>query len=188
MPLTTSNFLRLYCLRMWHAYRDVEGAVTPEAVLDLQLCLRSWREFFQEQHLPLQVRNLYGPLLACVTASKSAFDAMCHQHSPDGTSKTFIEAIRSNPGGREGQVYRCSSCRHITASSLLQTADLQAHVPVPGCARSCPACRSLYLNLLQESPLSRLWRLKPSQMMIHRCQAVLLVTYPTGTRLGAGSG
>lgn len=52
------------------------------------------------------MRNLYGPLLACVSASKSAFDAMCHQHSPDGTSKTFIEAIRSNPGGSEGQVYR----------------------------------------------------------------------------------
>ena len=55
-----------------------------------------------------QVRNLYGPLLACVTASKSAFDAMCRQHSPDGSSKTFIDAIRSDPGSREGHIYRCS--------------------------------------------------------------------------------
>ncbi len=54
----------------------------------------------------LQVRNLYGPLLACVTASKSAFDAMCRQHSPDGTPKTFIAAIRGDPAGREGQIYR----------------------------------------------------------------------------------
>ena len=71
----------------------------------------------------MQVRNLYGPLLACVTASKSAFDAMCRQHSPDGTPKTFIEAIRSNPGGREGQVYRYSSCWVSLPSYVLQDPD-----------------------------------------------------------------
>ena len=53
-----------------------------------------------------QVRSLYGPLLACVTASKSAFEAMVRQHSPDGTSKTFVELIREHPEGREGQIYR----------------------------------------------------------------------------------
>lgn len=54
----------------------------------------------------VQVRSLYGPLLACVTASKSAFEAMVRQHSPDGTSKTFVELIREHPEGREGQIYR----------------------------------------------------------------------------------
>ncbi|CAK0785547.1 hypothetical protein CVIRNUC_008757 [Coccomyxa viridis] len=60
----------------------------------------------QIERINEQVRNLYGPLLACVTASKSAFDAMCRQHSPDGSSKTFIDAIRSDPGSREGHIYR----------------------------------------------------------------------------------
>lgn len=32
-----------------------------------------------------QVRQLYGPLLACVHASRSAYAAMVRQHSPDGT-------------------------------------------------------------------------------------------------------
>ncbi len=79
--------------------------------------------------LPVQVRNLYGPLLACVTASKSAFDAMCRQHSPDGTPKTFIEAIRSNPGGREGQVYRYSSLLGLTTLKVAPECTLQTCVP-----------------------------------------------------------
>jgi len=65
----------------------------------------------------MQVRNLYGPLLACVTASKSAFEAMCRQHSPDGTPKTFIDAIRSNPGGTEGKTYRYPTL-HLHAISV----------------------------------------------------------------------
>jgi molybdopterin synthase catalytic subunit len=57
---------------------------------------------------PDQVRSLYGPLLACVTASKSAFEAMVRQHSPDGTVKTFVGLIRDDPKGREAEVYRCT--------------------------------------------------------------------------------
>ena len=53
----------------------------------------------------LQVRLLYGPLLACVTASKSAFTAMVRQHG-NGDIETFVRAARSNPEGREGQIYR----------------------------------------------------------------------------------
>ena len=53
-----------------------------------------------------QVRLLYGPLLACVTASKSAFTAMVRQHG-NGDIETFVRAARSNPEGREGQIYRC---------------------------------------------------------------------------------
>lgn len=53
-----------------------------------------------------QVKDLYGPLLSCVTASKSAFDSMIQQHSPDGTRETFVSAIRASPDSREAQIYR----------------------------------------------------------------------------------
>ena len=32
-----------------------------------------------------QVRLLYGPLLACVHATRAAYSAMVRQHSPNGT-------------------------------------------------------------------------------------------------------
>ena len=54
----------------------------------------------------IQVRHLYGPLLACVTASKSAYEAMIRQHSPDGTSPGFLDKIRADPDSREGAIYR----------------------------------------------------------------------------------
>ena len=53
-----------------------------------------------------QVKDLYGPLLSCVTASKSAFDAMIRQHSPDGTKAGFVRAIRENPECGEAIAYR----------------------------------------------------------------------------------
>ena len=53
-----------------------------------------------------QVKDLYGPLLSCVTASKSAFDAMIAQHSPDGTKAGFVKAMRDNPNSSEAQAYR----------------------------------------------------------------------------------
>jgi hypothetical protein len=49
---------------------------------------------------------LYGPLLACVTASKSAYEAMIRQHSPDGSAHTFMDKIRAKPDSREGAIYR----------------------------------------------------------------------------------
>lgn len=55
-----------------------------------------------------QVKDLYGPLLSCVTASKSAFDAMVGQHSPDGTKAGFVRAIREDPDSREAIAYRYS--------------------------------------------------------------------------------
>ena len=58
-----------------------------------------------------QVKELYGPLLAVVTASKSAFDAMVRQHSPDGSRTSFIHAAQSNPESKEGQTYRQASER-----------------------------------------------------------------------------
>lgn len=53
-----------------------------------------------------QVKDLYGPLLSCVTASKSAFDAMIGQHSPDGTKAGFVRAIKDNPDSSEAVAYR----------------------------------------------------------------------------------
>ncbi|GMH39054.1 hypothetical protein BSKO_06952 [Bryopsis sp. KO-2023] len=58
------------------------------------------------ERLNEQLKKFYGPLLACVTASKSAFDAMVRQHSPDGTVSGFQKAVAEDPHGKEGQVYR----------------------------------------------------------------------------------
>ncbi|KAK9816448.1 hypothetical protein WJX72_000464 [[Myrmecia] bisecta] len=60
----------------------------------------------QIERVNLQVKSLYGPLLACVTASKSAFDAMVTQHSPNRSVADFMNAARLNPNGPEGQTYR----------------------------------------------------------------------------------
>jgi hypothetical protein len=53
-----------------------------------------------------QVKEFYGPLLACISASKSSYDAMVRQHSPNGTVDSFLHAIRTNPSGHEGCMYR----------------------------------------------------------------------------------
>ena len=59
-----------------------------------------------------QVKDLYGPLLSCVTASKSAFDAMIGQHSPDGTKAGFVRAIKENPDSSEAVAYRYVAASH----------------------------------------------------------------------------
>lgn len=53
-----------------------------------------------------QVRLLYGPLLACVHATRAAYSAMVRQHSPNGTTQGFQKAIKENPSGPEGAAYR----------------------------------------------------------------------------------
>ena len=53
-----------------------------------------------------QVRLLYGPLLACVHATRTAYAAMVRQHSPDGKTEGFVRAVREHPGGAEGEAYR----------------------------------------------------------------------------------
>ena len=52
------------------------------------------------------MRDLYGPLLATVNASKTAYAAMVRQHSPDGTGDGFVAAVRAFPDGAEAAVYR----------------------------------------------------------------------------------
>lgn len=60
----------------------------------------------QIQRINDQVRLLYGPLLACVYASRAAYAAMVRQHSPDGTLEGFLAAMRLDPKGKEAAAYR----------------------------------------------------------------------------------
>eukprot|EP00976_Prorocentrum_cordatum_P021882 447246-Prorocentrum_minimum.AAC.1 len=82
-----------------------------------------------------QVKELYGPLVMCVTATKSAYDAMVctsselthdlfhqlplilttcvvrsrlcvQQHSTDGTLETFEKIVKSDPHSSEAFAYR----------------------------------------------------------------------------------
>jgi hypothetical protein len=55
---------------------------------------------------PPQLREFYGPLLASVTATKSAYDAMVRQHSADGSARGFQAAVRADPHGQEAKAYR----------------------------------------------------------------------------------
>jgi hypothetical protein len=61
------------------------------------ICALSWL---------LQLREFYGPLLACVTATASGYQGMVKQHSPDGTRKGLSLAIQANPEGPEAHAYR----------------------------------------------------------------------------------
>ena len=85
-----------------------------------------------------QVRDLYGPLLACVTASKSAFDAMVRQHSPDGTKESFIQAVREDAEGKEAQAYRWALCK----SPAFMAGKTQAEFWALG--GSCSACKAAW--------------------------------------------
>lgn len=53
-------------------------------------------------------RDFYGPLLACVSATKSAFNAMVRQHSVDGKgdTKSFHQACLRDPEGPQATAYR----------------------------------------------------------------------------------
>jgi len=53
-----------------------------------------------------QVKELYGPLLMCITATQSAWMAMVSQHSPDGTPESFQAAVRRDPQGVQAKAYR----------------------------------------------------------------------------------
>ena len=58
-----------------------------------------------------QLKCLYGPLLACVTASKSSYEAMLRQAAVHcGSSKLtpdqFRQAVRASPNGTVATAYR----------------------------------------------------------------------------------
>ncbi len=57
-------------------------------------------------HCATQLREFYGPLLACITATKAAYDAMVKQHSPDGTLQGLKKAAEADPHGTEAKAYR----------------------------------------------------------------------------------
>lgn len=75
-------------------------------------CFTFYNSQVQEQRkalierVNLQLKELYGPLLACVTATKSSFDAMVRQHSPDGTRQGLQTAIQASPDGSVARAYR----------------------------------------------------------------------------------
>ena len=52
-----------------------------------------------------QLKALYGPLLACVTASKSAYEAMLRQ-AKFSTNREFRAAVRADPDGPAAKQYR----------------------------------------------------------------------------------
>lgn len=54
-----------------------------------------------------QLKELYGPLLACVTASKSAYDAMVRQvGGAAANGSSFRAAVRADEASPEGVAYR----------------------------------------------------------------------------------
>lgn len=70
-----------------------------------------------EQHRNLvervgqQLQALYGPLLACVTASKSSYEVMISQFNacpgkPPCSPSEFRTAVRNHPNGEEAVAYR----------------------------------------------------------------------------------
>lgn len=60
----------------------------------------------QIERINQQVRDLYGPLLATVNASRTAYKAMVRVHSPDGTAAAFVSAVRADPEGATAKFYR----------------------------------------------------------------------------------
>ncbi|KAF5842053.1 hypothetical protein DUNSADRAFT_9622 [Dunaliella salina] len=58
------------------------------------------------ERINAQLRDLLGPLLAYVTATKSAYEACWRQHTPDGTREGFQDALHARPDGPEASAYR----------------------------------------------------------------------------------
>ncbi|KAL6756289.1 hypothetical protein V8C86DRAFT_100948 [Haematococcus lacustris] len=73
-----------------------------------------------------QLKDLYGPLLACVTATKSAYEAMVRQHSPDGSRQALQSALLARPYGPEAHAFR------LWMTSVLQPLNERAAAIVQG--------------------------------------------------------
>jgi hypothetical protein len=87
-----------------------------------------------EQHKSLvsrvsqQLQSLYGPLLACVTASKSSYEAMVRQFSGSATDQCpsaadFRAAVRRDPHGPAACAYR-QWVREVLLPLSAKAADL----------------------------------------------------------------
>lgn len=75
-----------------------------------------------------QLRELYGPLLSCITATESTYKTML-QAAPlspqpgQSRAQAFREAIAAEPHGRLAQAYRCESLAVptiLSAETVLQ--------------------------------------------------------------------
>ena len=93
-------------LRLKHLQTAIRGLVIR---LDSGLCM--W-----------QLRDLYGPLLACVSATQHAFNAMVRQHTPDGSREDFVQAVNDDPEGIAGKAYRY--LLHLSRSSPVSAAPI----------------------------------------------------------------
>ena len=75
-----------------------------------------------------QLQSLYGPLLACVTASKSSYEAMVRQFSGSATDQCpsaadFRAAVRRDPHGPAACAYR-QWVREVLLPLSAKAADL----------------------------------------------------------------
>jgi hypothetical protein len=73
--------------------------------------LRAQQHRNRVERVSEQLQCLYGPLLACVTASKSSYEAMVRQVSRDSRKKSLTEAdfrraVRESPQGIAARAYR----------------------------------------------------------------------------------
>ena len=119
--------------------RGEEGADRARERAGASACMRQERSRAHraDEAWRAQVRDLYGPLLACVTATKSAFDAMVRQHSAsaDGSPADFIAAARENPEGPEGLSYRRAPW--CSTQVLKAAAEPRPSNVGSGCGPSC---------------------------------------------------
>ena len=70
-------------------------------------CTQAQQHLGRVERVNEQLKELYGPLLACVTASKSAYDAMVQQVGGTATDgPSFRAAVRADEASPEGVAYR----------------------------------------------------------------------------------
>jgi hypothetical protein len=101
----------------WQMGADGLTTIMPILLACLSYIFTTFHTLRSEQHRNLvervgqQLQTLYGPLLACVTASKSSYDVMINQFNA-GPGKfpcspsAFRSAVRSNPNSDEAVAYR----------------------------------------------------------------------------------
>jgi hypothetical protein len=103
--------------RRWQMGADSLTTFMPILLACLSYIFTTFHTLRSEQHRNLvervsqQLHALYGPLLACITASKSSYEAMIsHLNAGPGKSPcspaAFRAAIRSNPDGEAAAAYR----------------------------------------------------------------------------------
>ena len=93
--------------------------------------LRAQQHGARVERVNEQLKALYGPLLACVTASKSSYGAMLRQLEASGISPSqFRSAVRADPTGPAAQAYRTwvrtvlMPLSEKAASLVIERADL----------------------------------------------------------------